>query len=250
MRSLALLVLVGCGRVDFDPLATIYSAGGHDEDEDGLPDSIDRCPHVAGDNADGDGDKVGDACDPNPNEPRERFLVFATMQPGDVPFDPKPGLVQGADEVVFAGDTIGIGFDKMLGTVRFDMGFDINALVGTGQHQIAAGIENNAMQAPFYFIELNENSGGATKTFALVRYDGTYTSVATMMHGGMHPGRGLLRFDAKAGNDATFRSTGGWIGEMYVADGATPGYVGGTYVRVAINGLSVAMRYLVLIETT
>jgi hypothetical protein len=44
---------VGCSPAD------------HDEDADMAPDACDRCPGIAGDQADGDNDSVGDACDPS-----------------------------------------------------------------------------------------------------------------------------------------------------------------------------------------
>src|SRR3954469_6407472 len=81
----------GCGRFDFhalpDAAAPPDTLALHDEDGDGIADIDDPCPHVAGDRADRDGDGVGDACDPNPDVPSEHWLVFATMQPGDQPFD-------------------------------------------------------------------------------------------------------------------------------------------------------------------
>ena len=245
----AMVVFAGCGRIDFDPIATqVTDAPEHDEDGDGIVDRLDLCPHVVSDNGDADGDKVGDICDPNPNVARESFVVFATMQAGDVPFDPRPELVQRADAIGFAGDTLGIAIPRAITTtIRFDMGFDINALVGTAQHQVAIGVDNNAQ--PFYFVELNDNE--PIRNFALVRYDGTYTSIAMQPHGGVHPGRGFIRFDAKLGPAGTmsFESVGGWIGELYVANGATPGYVGGTHIRVALNGLDVELRYVAIIAT-
>jgi hypothetical protein len=246
MRWLVLLVLSGCGRLDFEP-RTIDALTGHDEDGDGVPDAIDRCPHVAGDNADTDNDGVGDLCDPNPTIASEHYALFATMQAGDVPFDPNSKLVQGDDEITWTGTTTGLGFPQPLGTVRVELGFEIRGLVGDMQHQVAAGVETGS--TPYYFVELNENAGGATRAFAIVRYDGAYTTVGGATHSGMHPGRGHLRFDAVLGTDAKFRAQGGWDGELYDVEGLTPGYTGGSYMRVALNGLDIALRYFVIIES-
>lgn len=65
MRAALLLLLVGCGRVDFDARAD--GALISDTDGDGVADPDDNCPGVANpDQANEDGDRFGDACDPCP----------------------------------------------------------------------------------------------------------------------------------------------------------------------------------------
>lgn len=81
------LLLASCGRLAFD--ATPDGApdtGGrcpgiptivHDEDNDGIGDSCDVCPHVPDPTqVDSDGDGVGDACDPEPAVARQRLVLF------------------------------------------------------------------------------------------------------------------------------------------------------------------------------
>src|SRR5262249_49311784 len=59
---------------------TEHLAADHDEDGDGVVDTLDNCPHLP--NArqeDQDRDGVGDACDPNPTEPRDHIVEFDTF---------------------------------------------------------------------------------------------------------------------------------------------------------------------------
>jgi hypothetical protein len=53
----------------------------HDEDSDGKDDNIDVCPNVAdSEQADSDGDGVGDDCDPFPGQGGDRRYYFSTLQ--------------------------------------------------------------------------------------------------------------------------------------------------------------------------
>ncbi len=77
--------------VDASPDAPPLS--GHDEDGDGVDDAIDNCPQSAnaqqrdlGELAAGrDADGVGDICDPDPDRPGNRILLFDGMNAGLVP---------------------------------------------------------------------------------------------------------------------------------------------------------------------
>jgi hypothetical protein len=249
---LALGVLGACGRRDFDarvdatasmthdgaPDSTVI---GHDEDGDGFPDSIDPCPHVAGDLADTDGDGVGDACDPNPTIASEHWLLFATMQAGQTAFDDITGSLQEADSLRFGSDAAPI-LTAALTDVRIDVGWEIHALTGTGQHQIAFGVQNDAA-AEYYFCELNDNMAGADA--AIFSYDSTasYVKLAGQVPPAFHTGVGLTRLDA----GLTHHLHTGWVGETYEATASTPAYQGGTSIRFALNGIDVSVRYLAII---
>ena len=91
MRPVALLALVGCGRLSFDPgspggrtdgaIDAIASCPGmptvFDEDGDLVGDPCDVCPHVVDPSqVDSDGDGVGDACDPEPANGRQKLRFF------------------------------------------------------------------------------------------------------------------------------------------------------------------------------
>jgi hypothetical protein len=76
-----LLLLAACGRIGFGeapaPEAATCAAVGHDEDLDGIDDACDVCPQLAdAAQLDRDGDRVGDGCDPHPDEPRDQIAAF------------------------------------------------------------------------------------------------------------------------------------------------------------------------------
>ena len=185
-----LLALGGCGRRDFDERidaavthdATFDGVTGHDEDGDGFPDSIDPCPHVAGDLTDTDGDGVGDACDPNPTTATEHWVLFATMQAGDTAYNDITGTMQEAGLARFVGDNAPY-LTFAIANARIDLGWEVHALVGTGQHQVAFGVDN-ATQPVYYFGELNENSM-TIHDAAIVSYDSVnqYQTLAGMESG-------------------------------------------------------------------
>ncbi len=89
-RILLLVAVASCGRISFDPAsraddarspdapaAVTCAPEGHDEDADGFEDGCDVCPHISdAAQADGDGDRVGDACDPAPTTAGERIVFF------------------------------------------------------------------------------------------------------------------------------------------------------------------------------
>jgi len=252
---IALLVgLAACGRLDFaehvdasDAARDTPTATGHDEDGDGIPDSIDPCPHVAiGGMTDTDGDGVGDACDANPTTPSEHWLLFATMQPGDTAFDDLSAATQEADSVRFASDQ-SPAVTMTLNHARIDLGWTANALLSTAsmQHQVAFGIDA-AVQPEYYFCELNDNTMGLHDA-AVVSYDMTngYVQIAQMDPGAFHTGAGYTRLDT----GTTMKLETGWTAQIYDVTAATPSYGGGTSIRFAFNGLDVSIRYLAIISS-
>jgi hypothetical protein len=259
-RLLACSLVAACGRLDFDPASTTDAttdtkldddaaiAFGHDEDGDSIPDAVDTCPHDPTPTADSDGDGVGDVCDPNPAQGTEHWALFATMQAGDVPFSNVTGTTQDADALHVAAMNQDLPLTRVITTTtRIQLGFEIRGLFGTGQRQIAFGVERGA--EPYYFIELNDNGGGAD--LGIVSYDATngYVQLDTDPVTSMHAGRGFLRLDAVGGTSPTYTTVGGWLGELYTATAATPAYDGGIAIRTGYNGLDVVIEYLAIIET-
>jgi len=107
VRWFWLLVIgtVGCGRLGFEPIASsghdADTSIPHDEDDDGVGDLLDGCPHVADPGqADGDDDGVGDACDPNPTASGDRIALFD-------PFTgPRAEWTFTGPQPVFSGDSL------------------------------------------------------------------------------------------------------------------------------------------------
>jgi hypothetical protein len=247
MRWAVLLVVAGCGRLEFDSRLDA-SSGGHDEDGDGIPDATDPCPHVAGDTADGDGDGVGDACDPNPGTPGDHFGVFATLQPGDSPFRSLDGFTQEDDGIRHGDASEGtLHYDHAVANVTFEVGFDIRAVLGNAQHQIASGIVGST---PYYFVELNED-GPQRRHVAVIAFDGTsgYQDLGATMHNGVHTGVGMLRYQARISPDPQQSIVAGWTDELYDASAMTPAYTGGDITRITLNGVDVLLTYFVAIES-
>ncbi len=250
-------MLAACGRLDFGVQVTPARDGrdvdapavtlGHDEDGDGLADDQDPCPALAGTAADSDGDGVGDACDPHPSTPGDLIVGFFTMQPGDVPFDTATDLTQEPDAVRWNGIAGGEVITRPVGSMRIELGYDIHALVGTSQHQIAFGVDSGSQ--PYYFAELDDNGTGF-HGFQIVSFDAVngYITLMGMTFPSFHAGVGHERCDVDATAHA-YACEGGWNGELYTAAATTPAYAGGSKIRFALNGIDVSLTYLLLISS-
>jgi hypothetical protein len=248
------LLLAGCGRIGFgttDAGMDTTAPIGHDEDGDGIADVDDLCPHLPGPHDDGDGDHVGDDCDPEPLNPRQTLTLF-TLVPGDQPMTlGGPGTwTQGADSIHYDGIAVGSGFvTGPVTDVRIALGIDIVAkLGGSVQHQLALGV-NDSSATTGYFVELNEISG--TSRASAGSFDGiSYRSLdSTPLPGGVHVGSVFLQDTMVGPPTPSVTMDGGWPGEMYTESGAAPAYAGGDDFSFATNNLEVEVRYLVVIAT-
>ncbi|HEY4058948.1 MAG TPA: hypothetical protein VGM39_20175 [Kofleriaceae bacterium] len=222
----------------------------HDEDGDGLDDAIDPCPHIFGDASDADEDGVGDACDPDPQVGNEKWIAFYPMTPGTSPLvgDPAFPVAEEADDIRYTHD-FGQGFDITVPNVslRFEEGFEILGLVGTGQHVISSGIDGAGK--PYYFAELDRNdpSLGAH----VVSYDATngYVTLSDKPMPAFHTGTGHFRYDAITGSAPRYTTEMGWDGELYAPAASTPGFLGGTDLKIVYAGMDIRIRYIALIQT-
>jgi hypothetical protein len=254
--AVLLTCLAGCGRLDFGEVSnnrildgsidTVASAG-HDEDGDGIDDALDNCPHMPGSNADGDGDGVGDLCDPHPGTPGDHIGLFSTLEPGTSPFDDNAGFLEEADGLRHVGDT-SLFLTRSFGSARIELGFDILTIIGTAQHQIGLGIARTS--DPYYFAELNDNTGATVRDVAILSYDGVngYVPLDSVTIPPLHTGRGIMRIDADA-TARTYATVAGWDGELYNAMAATPQYDGGFKAHCSLNGLDLVIRYIIIIDS-
>lgn len=244
--ALPLLAYVAaCGRLGFGEVSDADI--GHDEDGDGIGDAMDNCPHIAGSNADSDGDGVGDACDPNPTTPGDTIGLFAPLTPGTSPFDAIAGFTEEADGIRRTGDT-SIRVTRPMATARIEIGFEVLAILGTGQHQIGVGIERGG--PPYYFAELNDNNGATVHNIAIFSFDPTngYVPLDFVDIPPLRTGKGLVRLDVDA-TDHTYAAVAGWEGELYSVSAPTPQYSGGSQIRYSLNGLDIRINYIIVIDS-
>jgi hypothetical protein len=271
LRLVCLLALVGCGRLGFDLGGSgdgdarmgdvLFDAVpiGHDEDDDGIRDVDDTCPHLGGPQTDTDGDKVGDLCDPDPAVAGNSIVSFYTMGPGDQPFtlgnvNDDGTWTQLADAVRFDGALGGDNnlyghaqFDGTWASVRVAMGIDLQTVVlgsASNQNQIALAVHAGA---PNYFIELNQQPG-VYDVASLTFYDGTNFSQAQSadLANGMHPGA-LFMQTTQIVNTRVDGEIG-WPGEVYQGGVMDTVYQGATRIEMNMNNVHFEIRYLIIIS--
>jgi hypothetical protein len=226
-------------------------AKNHDEDADGVDDGCDVCPHVPDPaQLDSDGDGVGDACDPEPTNPRQHFVLFATMQPGDQPFTPSTiggSWQQLADSYAYDGGGYGgLLYSTPVQSAVVAMGFTITGETnGAGvQHQIA--LYPNPGDGTW--VEGGFNGVANTiPELTMVYFDGasfhTLESVTTA--NGIHAGEAKLFGTYVDGVSASV--SGGWPGEPYAVDGAATTYHGGAKIQLDTNNVAYAIEWACVI---
>ena len=253
MRSAVLLLLAGCGRFGFDARPTdaaldatpCVPVGTHDEDADGIIDSCDVCPHLAdATQADTDGDRVGDACDPEVDLPRQRIALF----------DPFTSIADWTPigPVVPEADSVSLGGIGLSGSLRRDFVPATDTLVigartfatGTGQRLFAL-IFKEVVNGKAFYCELFEDPDAQLLL--------TYTlDSMTFVHPdfvGTSPlanGRGALAvaIDATSG---TCRLA--WNAMTYTATGARPSEIDLQVVSLYAENVDVDLDYFLQIRT-
>lgn len=260
----ALLVIAPCLGCDaifgLDPPdrpgPPVDAIAGHDEDEDGVPDDDDVCPHLGDDQTDADEDGVGDACDPEPAAPRQRWTLFDRMTP-DSPFSTDgfgTGVWTLGDDAwhydgAYYGDII---HNRALDNV--DVWFVIDILsVKEGDRQVSLSIERSAMLVPYYLGEIAERTEKLAGIIHFMPDPDTYTPLETVpVPGGIRPGRLTFHLGARtaaAGAPPRFTLDVGWPGEPYATAVDTVDYLGANLFRLTFLHIEANVRSIAVITT-
>jgi hypothetical protein len=204
MRPGVLIWLVaGCGRFGFGadvvdgspdsdggdddgPTCTLV----HDEDQDGVDDACDPCPHIAGTTEDSDRDGVGDACDPQPTIAKQRISFFDTFA------GPRPEWT-GLSNMTITQDQLrasSMSPATSYGSVDVPNGEHviviagrINAVFSGTPHSIALSFGFNNGGANYHFTQFYDTGGTGGSVYIMKAEGASYPSLAETSYAGTLP---------------------------------------------------------------
>jgi hypothetical protein len=255
-----LLACVSACRANFEERSDASHASdttrcvptGHDEDNDGVDDACDVCPHVADvTQLDTDGDRVGDVCDPQPEVPRQHLVYFdpfVTQEPMWTSVPAGAGTVT-ADEAELSGSGGAASWFRpySVGQDRFEIGVAMSTVVPPTQRSVLALMASSS-EVSFY-CELFDAGTGAGSTFKYTyTLDGSMfvspevVPVATQFSGGT----GTMRFDVEP-NGASCATT--WRAQPLSAVGTRPAGLEPDNIRVFVENINVRIAYFVQIRS-
>lgn len=255
MRAIWLLLLAGCGRLGFDPLElgpgadgpAACALGSHDEDSDGIADPCDVCPHVADpEQPDGDGDQVGDACDPEPSSAGERLGFFEPMTAapagwtfqGALPtFDGERALID-ARELAAA-----ISLPFAPGEDRVQYKLALRSASPTRNRQLTIALVDDP---GFYYCELFDNTQAAVFAYTETTDGSTFDSPKQVTANSLaDAGDVVLRLDRDAPEVRCFTD---WPASQQELAAAIPAGIAPDRLVMVIDGLEVKLEYVVHIR--
>jgi hypothetical protein len=221
-----LVLLAGCGRLGFAQLtgapdapasdAPTGDAGdapaSHDEDSDGVADDLDNCPCIANASQDdGDGDSVGDACDPHPAASGDKRALFVSFASDATPFTMQQGALAVHDDALYTSDTemySELRAPLAIGAGQIEVVGDVATMSTTTQRQIAVGLFDDA-GAPHNYAELWDDT--TMRYLAISEFDGTsfFSVGSTPLPTGFQIGAFALTLSVAPG---AWQVDGGWAG--------------------------------------
>lgn len=246
MRAL-LLALCACGRVGFTGEGDAAPIG-HDEDRDAVADVDDRCPHVADDQADADGDGVGDACDPEPALPRQALRFFDPFLASDPAWGEPPVLVGDAMVLAGAAGSEQIGLPGSTRNVLVELGGAITAIGPTRQQLFLAIRTDEVTPAEQDYIEIIDEAGTGRRRTLMHYTDPDYDAYDNFFEAALvENGAVMLRLETY---DDLVRATTRYGGVDSVLEGFPRGSRPGDLVGIYAEAVDLRVDYVVVISTT
>lgn len=248
-----LLLLAACGRIGFGeappPDAAPCVAVGHDEDLDGIDDACDVCPQLAdAAQLDRDGDRVGDGCDPHPDEPRDQIAAFDpfTSQrsewtfPGTQPTFTGDSMIADARMRQFRADRAGVPT-----TDSYTFAVRIGAANPDALRQKQVALYALESDDQVYYCDLDDNANGAfwaqSFTYDAIDFDASDRSDAT---GPVENGDATMTLDHDLPNN-TWSCTTAWPVERAKLTSSIPPVNGGVAIepnRVSLSAIAVEVE--------
>ncbi|HEY5928085.1 MAG TPA: hypothetical protein VIV11_40640, partial [Kofleriaceae bacterium] len=170
----------------------------HDEDSDGTRDSCDVCPHIADPGqADVDGDRVGDACDPEPAIARQQIVLFDPFDVLNAAWTNSGGTINSDQLVLDARGGTSRQISRVFTPTR-DL-FIIGGSTGNadaGTHHISFGWRPSSGPGNAY-CELYDSGSSTSTQFTWTFNDTTYMHAGTTSWSGtrLANGSGTFAFE-------------------------------------------------------
>lgn len=245
-------VVAACGRLGFDriPVDAVQDPLGHDEDDDGIADRDDSCPHMANlDQADGDGDGVGDVCDPHPAVAGDRITMFDPFVVRDPRWSADSQVAFEPDQVVIPLGGGALEFSRTVSDITFEIGGEVTAVDATGLDQLFLGVSRGT--DPLWYGELLDNHGTQRRATVLYTQASTYTQLGNMpLAGPLQPGPIIFRVVVRTGPTASVALHVEFSDRVIDVSGpSTFNLKSGMNVRIFDTGFGLRIRYAIAIES-